>query len=69
MNTSDQSLQLIPLFDQSDFTLTPERGLQDAKHWCGAVYYDIIPLQMNGFELYTLLGYDEYAKGITRKNW
>ena len=67
INVPNQSLQLIPLFDQSDFTLTPERGLQDAKHWCGAVYYDIIPLQMNGIKLYTLLGYDEYAKGITRK--
>lgn len=67
INTGEHPLHLIPLFDQSDFTLTPERGLQDAKHWCGAVYYEIIPMQLNGQQVYTLLGYDEYTKGITRK--
>lgn len=65
--TENGQLNLLPLFDQSDFTLTPERGIYDAKHWIGAVYYDMIRTEFNGQILYTLLGYDEYTKGITRK--
>ena len=43
MNTKDGSLQLIPLFDCSEFTDAPTDSVRDAKHWIGAIYYKIIP--------------------------
>ena len=43
MNTKDGSLQLVPLFDCSEFTDAPNDSIRDAKHWIGAIYYKIIP--------------------------
>ena len=65
--TVDGNLKLLPLFDQSDFMLNTAVGINDRQHWIGAIYYDIIPVQFQGETLYTLLGYDEYTNGISRK--
>jgi hypothetical protein len=67
MNTNDGKLLLHPLFDQSDFVSNISLGVNDRKHWIGAVYYAIIPVMANKDTLYTLLGYDENTNGITRK--
>ena len=47
MNTKDGSLQLVPLFDCSEFTSAPTDSIRDAKHWIGAIYYKIIPKKFN----------------------
>jgi len=65
--TDNGQLKLLPLFDQSDFILNTAVGITDRKHWIGAIYYDIIPIQFQGETLYTLLGFDEYTNGISRK--
>ena len=65
--TVNGQLKLLPLFDQSDFILNIAVGIYDRQHWIGAIYYDIIPIQFQGETLYTLLGYDEYTNGISRK--
>lgn len=67
MNTTDGKLLLYPLFDQSDFVPNISLGVNDRKHWVGAIYYNIIPVLSNKDTLYTLLGYDENTNGITRK--
>jgi len=65
--TQTGNLQLIPFFDQSDFVTNIGSGVTDSKHWMGAIYYDIIPTLWEGKIYYTLLGYDEYTNGISRK--
>jgi hypothetical protein len=65
--TANGQLKLLPLFDQSDFILNTAVGISDRKHWIGAIYYDIIPVQFQGETVYTLLGFDEYTNGISRK--
>lgn len=67
MSTLDGQLQLYPLFDQSDFVQNNSLGVSDAQHWMGAIYYEIIPIEKGNETLYTLLGYDEYTNGISRK--
>ncbi len=65
--TTDGQLKLLPLFDHSDFVINIANGINDSKHWIGAIYYDIIPMQLNGQTIYTLLGFDEYTNGLSRK--
>jgi hypothetical protein len=68
MNTKDGSLQLVPLFDCSEFTTAPTDSIRDAKHWIGAIYYKIIPKKFNNKTYYTLLGLDG-NNTITHKKW
>jgi hypothetical protein len=67
MHTSDGSLKLIPLFDQSDYTDFPVDSVRDASNWIGAVYYNIILKTWKGKNYYTLLGYDENSAKTTKK--
>jgi hypothetical protein len=68
MNTKDGSLQLIPLFDCSEFTDAPTDSVRDVKHWIGAIYYKIIPKKFNNKTYYTLLGLDG-NNAVTHKKW
>ena len=68
MQTKDGSLQLIPLFDCSEFTDAPNDSIRDAKHWIGAIYYKIIPKKYNNRTYYTLLGLDG-NNAVTHKKW
>ncbi len=68
MQTKDGSLQLIPLFDCSEFTEAPNDSIRDAKHWIGAIYYKIIPKKYNTRTYYTLLGLDG-NNAVTHKKW
>jgi hypothetical protein len=68
MQTKDGSLQLIPLFDCSEFTDAPNDSVRDAKHWIGAIYYKIIPKKYNNRTYYTLLGLDG-NNAVTHKKW
>jgi hypothetical protein len=67
MHTSDGSLKLIPLYDQSDYTDFPVDSVRDANNWIGAVYYNIILKTWKGKNYYTLLGYDENNAKTTKK--
>jgi hypothetical protein len=67
MHTKDGSLQLIPLFDFSEFTDNPVDSVRDNQHWVGAVYYNIIQKKYNNKNYYTLLGYDENDARSTKK--
>jgi hypothetical protein len=65
--SDDGQLKLFPFFDQSDFVSNSSLGISDPSHWIGAVYYEIIPITWKNETWYTLLGYDEYTNGISRK--
>jgi hypothetical protein len=59
MRTTDGSLKLIPLIDQSDNIENIEDTIADNKFWIGAVYYRIIENEYNNVKYYTLIGFDE----------
>jgi len=65
--SSDGALRLLPLFDNSDFIVTPTKGVNNRKNWIGAIYYDIIPTAYKNQTYYTLLGYDEFNLTVSRK--
>lgn len=67
MNTSDGSLKLFPLNDVSEFSESPQKGMKTPSQWIGAIYYHLISEFQNGVPCYTLLGYDDYSKSVTRK--
>ncbi len=67
LNTKDGSLQLIPLYDVSDFTGNPVDSVRNNENWIGAVYYNIIQKKYNNKNYYTLLGYDENDARSTKK--
>ncbi len=59
MKTSDGSLQLFPLVDRTELMLNPDDTVADNRAWVGAVYYKIIQKNLNGRNLYTLIGFSE----------
>lgn len=59
MRTKDGMLKLFPLIDMSDYMESVADTITDNYSWFGAVYYDIIPREKDGQNIYTLLGYDE----------
>ena len=67
MHTSDGSLRLFPLFDQSDYTAYPTDSVRNNKNWIGAIYYQVIMKEFNGHKYYTLIGLDDNDFTSTRK--
>ena len=67
VKTEDGNLKLLPFFDKSDDLEAPEKAITSRKKWFGAIYYDIILTNYNGIRYYTLLGFDEYNKRMSRK--
>lgn len=65
--TTDGSLKLLPFFDNSDFIVSPTKGINTRKNWMGAIYYEIIPTEYKNKTYYTLLGYDEFNLTLSRK--
>jgi len=67
LHTKDGSLQLIPLFDQSDYAADPVDSARSNRNWIGALYYNIIMKEYKGKKYYTLLGYDDNDMASTKK--
>lgn len=68
MRTKDGSLKLIPLRDDSEFTINPMDSVRTKNNWIGAVYYKIILTKFNNKNFYTLFGYDANS-AMTNKKW
>ena len=54
----DGSLKLIPLRDDSEFTMQAEDSVRNKNTWIGAMYYNIVKTQFKGKNYYTLFGFD-----------
>ena len=67
LRTSDGTLKLIPLRDNSEFTTRPEDSVRTKDTWIGAVYYNIIRTQYKGKNYYTLFGYDNNSVRSSKK--
>ena len=67
MRTADGSLKLIPLHDVSMFTNKPEDSVREPNNWIGAIYYRIIQKNVNGKNIYTLLGFDDFTINSNKK--
>jgi hypothetical protein len=67
MRTADGSLKLFPLHDFSTFTAKPADSVRNANHWIGAIYYRIIQKNVNGKNIYTLLGFDDFTINSNKK--
>jgi len=67
MRTSDGSLKIFPLYDQSMFTGKPNDSVRNNKNWIGAIYYKIIEKNWQGKNYYTLLGFDDFTISSNRK--
>ncbi len=59
MNTTDGSLELMPLIDRSSVIEDQQDTIADNFGWVGAVYYKLVEKDAFGKRYYTLLGYDE----------
>jgi hypothetical protein len=67
MRTEDGSLKLFPLHDYSTFTAKPADSIRNANNWIGAIYYRIIEKNVNGKNIYTLLGFDDFTINSNKK--
>lgn len=67
LRTADGSLKLIPLHDVSMFTNKPEDSVRGANNWIGAIYYKILQNNVNGKNVYTLLGFDDFTINSNKK--
>ena len=67
MNTIDGDLRLYPLFDVSEYGISPNDSIRLAKNWIGAIYYKIVQKEFKEQKFYTLLGYDENGFRSTKK--
>lgn len=67
MRTADGSLKLFPLHDVSMFSKKPEDSVRTANNWIGAIYYRIIQKNLNGKNIYTLLGFDDFTINSNKK--
>lgn len=65
--TSDGSLKLNFLFDNSDWTDNSKTSVCTDSTWIGAVYYNIIQTQYKGKNYYTLFGIDREGVRTTKK--
>ncbi|MBC7949776.1 MAG: hypothetical protein H7Y42_17970 [Chitinophagaceae bacterium] len=68
MATSDGTLKLFPLIDNSEFTSNAEDSVRGTNNWIGAVYYNIIQKEHNGKKYYTLFGIDNNSV-MSSKKW
>ncbi|QEC66693.1 hypothetical protein FRZ67_05030 [Panacibacter ginsenosidivorans] len=67
MHTTDGSLKLFPLFDQSDYASIPTDSVRTNRNWIGAIYYQVVMKEFNGKKYYTLIGLDDNDFTSTRK--
>ena len=67
MNTSDGSLKLFPLFDNSMYTKKPNDSVRTRNNWIGAIYYKAIMKEHNGKRYYTLIGFDDFNVNSNKK--
>ena len=67
IKTSDGSLKLFPLLDESEFTEAPTDSVRDGRHWIGAIYYGIVMKTYGNKKFYTLFGYDDNNIRSTKK--
>ena len=56
MNSSE--LKLYPLIDRSDDMAAPEKFVGNNTKWYGALYYDIVDMNIDGHKKYLLFGID-----------
>lgn len=67
LRTADGSLRLYPLIDDT-LNFSDNNQISDNKHWYGARYYEIIPLEMPGQKIcYALLGWKGNNSRTTKK--
>lgn len=66
MNTKNGELKLFPLFDNSDYTNSPDT-VTDNRGWYGCLYYKIQQQHYFNSEYYTLFGYDANNMRSTKK--
>lgn len=67
MKTTDGTLKLIPLIDNSENTYKLQDTIVNNSAWIGAIYYKILMNQFQDKKIYTLLGYDEGNIRVSRK--
>jgi len=67
MRTADGSLKLIPLHDVSMFSKKPQDSVRGPNNWIGAIYYRIIEKNVQGKNIYTLLGFDDFTINSNKK--
>lgn len=67
MRTSDGSLKLIPLLDNSDVSENLYDSVRNNQRWIGAIYYKIILKTFNNKNYYTLLGFDDNNEKSSKK--
>jgi len=67
LKTSDGTLRLIPLIDNSENTYKLQDTIVNNSAWIGAIYYKILMNKIQDKKIYTLLGYDEGNIRISRK--
>ncbi|MDD3755403.1 MAG: hypothetical protein PHD90_03020 [Bacteroidales bacterium] len=56
--SKDDTYRLTELKNIKDSLSDPERAILKNGDWWGAIYYQIIPLEINNIKCYTLLGWD-----------
>ncbi len=67
MRTRDGSLKLIPLRDDSEFTMNAMDSVRNRNNWIGAIYYNIVQTEHRGKKYYTLFGIDHNTIRTTKK--
>lgn len=67
MRSADGTLNLFPLFDQSDYASIPTDSVRTNKNWIGAIYYQVVMKEFNGRKYYTLIGLDDNDFTSTKK--
>src|ERR1700759_2144900 len=67
MKTADGSLKLFGLHDGSMFAKNPVDSVRSSNNWIGAIYYRIVLKTFQGKNYYTLLGFDDYSVGSSKK--
>lgn len=69
MKTASGELKGFALFDNSDYTESPEFKVCADSTWIGAVYYNIIKKEYQGKSYYTLFGLDKGSSLRTTRKW
>ena len=67
MRTSDGSLKLFPLLDNTRFSENWMDTITNNEAWVGAIYYNVVLKKLGNKKYYTLFGYDEHNMRSTRK--
>jgi hypothetical protein len=68
LNTTDGSLKLTPLYDESDYAKNPVDSVRGNRNWIGCIYYNIVMKEYKDKKYYTLLGFDD-NDFVSTKKW